>query len=1032
MTSRHRILAYCELRPVTAAVVLMRGAKWDKHGSPRSLAVIHSSEKNSASQKSKSIRSESGVAAGTPSKLEVVCPASAASLIRVDLVKCTRDDGCSDDMDDAENHSVVSSVLFASTLSHDVMLPSVAFPSATFSLSDSDALAIASNHAELEDASLTPRATLNRKIVDQNMLCAEDVLTSIKTKLALLDKTLHFDNSRKRVTGARAAKATASGSPRTTGKSHRVYEVAQVPWYPAAEGGTDACDVAAHGAAAKSLNVSPPIAPLCVDNVQATAAVDPALGNTGFNVATNSDSLGQSVDDNAASCAEDVLTSIKTKLALLDKTLHFDNSRKRVTGARAVKATASGSPRTTGKSHRVYEVAQVLELSSSDVKTTAALSISSALSSEPASSESLAVQNDASCAPTQQEVCSDNVQGHGGAGACSLSAANSSSVSISLPDAEACPSPPRDFSNTITSSNSPPMDLFSSIEAKLALLSSVVVPPQFKKRALGARRHPPAGQPTGTNSASPAPRVATLKATKHVPKRSDPPSKLLPEAVAVCHDAASAPGMVVAQEHTSTCIWTSTPEHGQRQGAPPSADAVAVGDMRAELYSTQGVPCESDPPDGVKSQLAVSISEADGNTSVGVVADDHDRDACAVPPLFPYASASEAQCEPSATDVASASAPPMCVRPFGLSLEKERGGAGYVVSAVAPASSASAESRLKKGVMVLELNGQSCKGMELQEVNAMLEGTGFTQLRVTVKKSWLWGTTTVVLKKLEQHDHAGVTQVREQNEADAGRCLTPSLGSAGQALRDLNLELDKELLARAAVAVASEHAVLNADSMNRGGAAEDGKEHDNGGVCCDDDRDGIEDGIAAGKIAEQGVKHQISEVRNSSNSGSCSRDEGFIETMAAVERNLQALSCNVHDFDKQRQQLRRRTVTTEARAHVAAARGLATPPTGHPGAVPVILGGGDEKNHDCLRGTGVESSVHEAMKSRFGDGLQACTAAAVAEAATSTDLRRKLAEEKAISDKAALAEVVARQSALTLEARAVVAGSTPPYIAFFC
>jgi hypothetical protein len=737
-------------------------------------------------------------------------------------------------------------------------------------------------------------------------------------------------------------------------------------------------------------------------------------------------------DDNAASCAEDVLTSIETKLALLDKTMHFDNSRKRVTGARAAKATAGGSPRTTGKSHRVSDVAQVPMRSRSHTQATAALCISTTFAPEPASSESPADYNvadyndadyndadynDASSAPIQQqilEIRSDHVH-NSGAVACTLSAANSSYVPIILPDTEndvSCASPSRDGRSTITTSNLPCMDLFSSIEAKLALLSSVVVPPQFKKRPLGARRHPPAGQPTtGTNSASAAPRAAAVKVTKPVPKRSNPQSKHSPEALAVCHNAGSSSGIVSDQERTSS---TSTPEPRQREGALPSADAVAVEETTAELYSTQGVPCISDP-NCATSQLAESNTEA--GCSTNVVSNDQDSDV-SIPPLFPHASASEAQSEPIPNDAAPD--PAMCVTPFGLSLEKERGG-GYVVSAVTPASSASAESRLKKGVLVLELNGQSCKGMEQGQVDAMLQGTGFSELRVTVKKSWFWGTTTVVLKKLEEREHAGATRLREQTQADAVTCVTP-----GQVLHDLNFEVDKEVLARAAVAVASERAVLDADSMNRGGGTEDGKDGDN-----DYDRDShdIHDGIAAGKIAEQVVKQETSGGCNSSN-----RDKVFIETIAAVERSLQSLSCNVRDFDKRAEQKQRQPLrlrTTQARAHVAAGQCLATSCRGHDGAVPVIHGGGDDQG-----GAGVENSVHEAMTRRLGDGVQASTAAAaaaaaVAEAATSTDLRRRVAEEKELSDKAALAEVVARQSALSLEARAVIAGAAPPYSAFF-
>jgi streptomycin 6-kinase len=74
-----------------------------------------------------------------------------------------------------------------------------------------------------------------------------------------------------------------------------------------------------------------------------------------------------------------------------------------------------------------------------------------------------------------------------------------------------------------------------------------------------------------------------------------------------------------------------------------------------------------------------------------------------------------------------------------------------------------------------------------------------------------------------------------------------------------------------------------------------------------------------------------------------------------------------------------------------------------------------------------ESSIRELMMTRLGEGglrvLESPAAAMVAEAAASDTLRQRAVEEKEERERGVLAEAVARQSALSLEARAVVAGA---------
>jgi hypothetical protein len=362
-------------------------------------------------------------------------------------------------------------------------------------------------------------------------------------------------------------------------------------------------------------------------------------------------------------------------------------------------------------------------------------------------------------------------------------------------------------------------------------------------------------------------------------------------------------------------------------------------------------------------------------------------------------------------------------RPFGLSLEKDRASAGYLVASIAPFSPASAEPRLKKGALVLELNGQACKGLSAAQVEDMLEGRGCCELRVTVKKSWLWGVTTAVLKmqnvqlgasSAANGDSTAAADVSILSDDDAAADKS-TVGADVPFERTIgvpNLDLDQQLRSRAAVAVAA----------NKLGAWGDA-----GGALRGDDS------MMMVPIATASPMPSAQQQRNNVNDGGFTAgisevcDGRSSAIMTAVEQNLALL------FDKytQQQQLDRRT--TAARARIAVTQASVAAHASHAqeedeaarkssvGSAVQCQGALVDLSEEVL-----ESSIGKAMMKRLGeDGLgilEAPAAAAVAEAAIVSASRQKIANDKERSDRAALAEAVARQSALTLEARAVVAG----------
>ena len=219
------------------------------------------------------------------------------------------------------------------------------------------------------------------------------------------------------------------------------------------------------------------------------------------------------------SSAENLLESIEAKLLLLNEAVSAGKSMKRNAGARVVKAaSAAAPPSTTGKLNAVSAIANVQHVSPTGGKATRAepglsLTLPSASASAFRSRTGSSLHHDgniraagqplAAAACLQPEVAplppTVTVTAHPPSVPC---------IDITLRHAEAtCSSPELDSVNSSTERNSPPTDIFASIEANLALLSSVVVPAQFKKRALGTRLQQRAAQPAAAAAAATASKV---------------------------------------------------------------------------------------------------------------------------------------------------------------------------------------------------------------------------------------------------------------------------------------------------------------------------------------------------------------------------------------------------------------------------------------------------------------------------------------------------------------------------------------------
>jgi hypothetical protein len=594
--------------------------------------------------------------------------------------------------------------------------------------------------------------------------------------------------------------------------------------------------------------------------------------------------------------------------------------------------------------------------------------------------------------------------------------------------------------NISAGSHPPRSDLVSSIEAKLESLSSVVVPPQFKKRALGARLQTSNKSPV----AAPiihlaAPRSFTTAASK-APAASKPAkssSILSPKLSAAPATAAAIPD---TQDHQSSLVIRSIVQlqaharglltrqhlsrHAQQTSVVSKMGHAADGDIIGEL-----------PTNDSRTQPRSAVGDSASHSAESAGA--YDSSTC---PVFYDTDAQQAE---SDRPIAAAPPAPRSSRPFGLSLEKDRASAGYVVASITPFSPASAEPRLKKGAVVLELNGQACKGLSAAQVEDMLEGRGCSELRVTVKKSWLWGTSTAVLKLQEEQSGvvldadvcvstAAVTvPTKDYHAADSSVCGADV--PVDRCTGDPNVDLDQQLRSRAAIAVVANQLAAEGDESREG-------DKGTGASGCDGHVGRDDPSVVAvpepSVDAVHSVKQQRSDVEVGS-TGNSSRGHGggarSSAIMSAVEQNLAHLNDRMQQEKRSKlQQLNRRTTAARARIAVAQAsvevrnahtQGAETPsPNDSVGCAVPIQGVLDDDMSEVV----VESSIGQAMMKRLGKGslssLEAPAAAAVAEATMSIASRQKAAVDKERAERAALAEVIARQSALTLEARAVVAG----------
>jgi hypothetical protein len=259
------------------------------------------------------------------------------------------------------------------------------------------------------------------------------------------------------------------------------------------------------------------------------------------------------------------------------------------------------------------------------------------------------------------------------------------------------------------------------------------------------------------------------------------------------------------------------------QGIPPS--------QRANQPSTSITEWEPDGGKTAEQSRALPHSAAGDSNESTIVADaasDDDKSAAAASVFI-----ADNLCTDISLPASAASVAPPARRPFGLSLKKDKESAGYVVASIDPLSPAAADPCLKKGTVVLELNGLVCKGLGAEQVGELLEGRGCSELRVTMKKGWLRGTTTTVLRRPQEQQGAAAAAATAPTAAAAAAADASSLpasdkhaaGAAGfdadaeRRAGDLNVELDEQLQSRAAIAVAADKLAAKVDGR---GAAESG------------------------------------------------------------------------------------------------------------------------------------------------------------------------------------------------------------------
>ena len=81
----------------------------------------------------------------------------------------------------------------------------------------------------------------------------------------------------------------------------------------------------------------------------------------------------------------------------------------------------------------------------------------------------------------------------------------------------------------------------------------------------------------------------------------------------------------------------------------------------------------------------------------------------------------------------------------GFSVQKEE--SRWTIGEIFPDTPASREPRLKKGSVILELNGQSTMELRFPQMKDLIQGPPNTDLKITLKKGWFFGSETIVLKR---------------------------------------------------------------------------------------------------------------------------------------------------------------------------------------------------------------------------------------------------------------------------------------------
>jgi hypothetical protein len=378
----------------------------------------------------------------------------------------------------------------------------------------------------------------------------------------------------------------------------------------------------------------------------------------------------------------------------------------------------------------------------------------------------------------------------------------------------------------------------------------------------------------------------------------------------------------------------------------------------------------------------------------------------------------------AASGIPSAS-PAQAAAAFGIALERVKGG-DYIICSTAPHSLAAHEPRLKKGTLVLKLNGKVCRELQREQVDAMLEGRGCSELCVTVRTGRLRGSATVALQKEDdvRPCSAAVYAVAAADELAAAF-------SGDHAKCHAMMDSAPQLLSRAAIAVKVKELAQLKHNRNPDAADHYGSEaaDSRGGDVGDDCRGGgMEEasvvsasGSPAAGLCSSGCSRGVNSHSSSADSSNALPLNFFavLNNLAALEQRVDRAAALPTSMKHQRPQLQR--CAADARAVIAVALASASQT-----AMAVDSSGACSTAADACDsfGCSADCTLQQRLGPESSREAERASAAAAAGNQHAFALHPTNADEQEASTRCGKAEAVARHSALSLEARALVAGDT--------